>query len=41
MDLLKSSRINNFYAANLLKFGQNLKVTDCILANFYFTLVHY
>ena len=41
MDLLKSLKINNVYEANLLKFGQNLKVTYCILANLYFSLVHY
>ena len=27
--------------ANLFKVGQNLKVTDCILANLHFSLVYY
>ena len=27
--------------ANLFKVGQNLKVTDCILAHLHFSLVYY
>lgn len=37
--LVKKFKINNFYEVNLLKFGQNLKVTDCILANLYIFLL--